>query len=223
MKKKGILICLLAVAMAFVFTACGGGGSNGGSSSDSNDSKPGSKTTRAFEGIDETHGIHMDVEMTVDKQKTEADIMSKGEKTYVKASSSGNEIIFIDDDKDYYILSPATKTAVQTDDDTTGLEDAVETFTEIPKMIKNAKFKEGTREIGGKTYDTETLKKDSDDSDESVVFCFDGNDLKYIIASEDGNTVQMKINTLDNKVKDSVFKVPEDYTVTVKNVDSDQD
>ena len=70
-------------------------------------------------------------------------------------------------------------------------------------------FQTGTREIDGKTYDTEELIVEG----ASAIYCFDGDDLAYIISSFEGQEAVMKIVEATDKVDDSLFVIPEDYTV----------
>ena len=70
-------------------------------------------------------------------------------------------------------------------------------------------FQTGTREIDGKTYDTEELIVEG----ASAIYCFDGDDLAYIISSFEGQEAVMKIVKTTDKVDDSLFEIPEDYTL----------
>ena len=70
-------------------------------------------------------------------------------------------------------------------------------------------LKTGTREIDGKTYDTEEWIVEGAAS----IFCFDGDDLAYMIGAFEGEEIVMKIVEATDKVDDSLFEIPEDYTM----------
>jgi len=70
-------------------------------------------------------------------------------------------------------------------------------------------FTTGTKEIDGKTYDTEELIVEG----ASAIYCFDGDDLVYIISSFEGQEAVMKIVEATDKVDDSLFEIPADYTM----------
>ena len=70
-------------------------------------------------------------------------------------------------------------------------------------------LKTGTREIDGKTYDTEEWIIDGAAS----IMCFDGDDLAYIISAFEGDEIVMKVVEVSDKVDDSLFEIPTDYTM----------
>ena len=67
----------------------------------------------------------------------------------------------------------------------------------------------GTREIDGKTYDTEEWIIEG----ASSIMCFDGDDLTYMIGAFEGEEMVMKIIEVSDKVDDSLFEIPDDYTL----------
>ena len=70
-------------------------------------------------------------------------------------------------------------------------------------------FKTGTREIDGKAYDTEEWIVEGAAS----IMCFDGDTLVYMIGAMEGMEVMMKIVEISDKVDESLFNIPADYTV----------
>ena len=70
-------------------------------------------------------------------------------------------------------------------------------------------YKTGTREVNGKTYDTEEWIIEG----ASSIMCFDGDDLVYMIGSFEGIEMIMKIIEVSDSVDDSLFEIPADYTV----------
>lgn len=73
--------------------------------------------------------------------------------------------------------------------------------------IDMSELKEGTREIDGKTYDTEEWIID----DVATTMCFDGGDLKYIITNPDGTEAFLEILSYSKDVDESLFEIPTDY------------
>ena len=70
-------------------------------------------------------------------------------------------------------------------------------------------LKTGTREIDGKTYDTEEWIVDGAAS----IMCFDGDDLAYMIGAFEGEEMVMKIVEATDKVDESLFEIPTDYAL----------
>ena len=66
-----------------------------------------------------------------------------------------------------------------------------------------------TREIDGKTYDTEEWIVEG----ASSIMCFDGDNLAYMIGAFEGEEVVMKIIEVSDDVDDSLFEIPDDYTL----------
>ena len=75
--------------------------------------------------------------------------------------------------------------------------------------VNPADVKAGSREIDGKTYDTEEWSIDGAKS----VLCFDGDTLAYMIGELEGEETVMKILKTDDKVDESLFEIPADYQV----------
>ncbi|MBQ2697971.1 MAG: hypothetical protein IJF59_04770 [Clostridia bacterium] len=70
-------------------------------------------------------------------------------------------------------------------------------------------FKTGSREVDGKTYDTEEWLMEG----ATAVYCFDGDDLVYMISALDGIESVMKIVEASDKVDSAKFTIPADYTL----------
>jgi len=68
-------------------------------------------------------------------------------------------------------------------------------------------MKTGTRTIDGKEYDTEEWIVE----DGTSIMCFDGDDLKYIVGTYDGEEIVMKVIEVSDDVDDSLFVIPDDY------------
>lgn len=224
-KKSWLCLCFIAV-IAMVFTACGGATQSGsgekkGTGRQQEQSRKMSRTEAAFDGLNEKNGIHMNVDLTVGKTAATLDISAKGEKLRVEGTYHDQKVVMIDDDKYCYVLIPATKTGSRSEDDTTGLEDAVDTFVDIPDLLKDAGYTTGTRTIRGTRYETEVYREKKDDDQEQVVFAFDGDSLKYIIAEEDQQSVVLKVNALNGTIKKNAFRVPSGYKVTTTQDDED--
>lgn len=227
MKQKKSWLCLCFAAIIVIgFTACGesnqkGSGESGKTNKRQEQHQTMSRTEAAFDGLNEKNGIHMNVDLTAEKTAATLDISAKGEKLRVEGTYHDQKVIMIDDDEFCYVLVPSTKTGTKSEDDTTGLEDAVDTFVDIPDLLKEASYTTGTRKIQGARYETEVYREKDEDDQEQVIFAFDGDTLKYIIAEEDQQSVVLKVNALNGEIKKNAFRIPSGYKITMTQHDED--
>ncbi|MBR6824502.1 MAG: hypothetical protein IKM70_05510 [Firmicutes bacterium] len=152
--------------------------------------------------------MYMEYKMTVEGMEMTVISATNGSKSYsetlIGGISSGASIIEGDV---MYTLMPEMKMVYKMGLGDTAANIAGEVIAE--EDVDMADLKTGTRTVNGKTYDTEEWVVDGAAS----IMCFDGNELKYIIGEAEGMEVVMEIVTATNKVDDSLFVIPADYTV----------
>jgi len=152
--------------------------------------------------------MYMEYKMTVEGMEMTVISATNGSKSYsetlIGGISSGASIIEGDV---MYTLMPEMKMVYKMGLGDTAANIAGEVIAE--EDVDMADLKTGTRTVDGKTYDTEEWVVDGAAS----IMCFDGNELKYIIGEAEGMEVVMEIVTATNKVDDSLFVIPADYTV----------
>jgi len=132
-----------------------------------------------------------------------------GNQMYSKTSMDGVESILILQEDAQYILDPASKIAIKM---SIGAENGglntKEMFAEEEENYEVA-LSTGDMDINGKTYFYEEFIVD----DYSVKYCFDGNDMKYILTEMDGTTYTMEIISMEKGADSDLFTIPADYQV----------
>ena len=153
--------------------------------------------------------MYMEYEMEVEGQKMNMISATNGTKTYSETKLNGvSSGVSIMENGVMYTIDHSSKMIIKM---TTNIPDTNTVATSIIEEsdVDMNNLKTGTREVEGKTYDTEEMVIE----DTSVVMCFDGNDLKYIISSFGGEDYVMKILEVSDKVDDKLFEIPSDYQV----------
>ncbi len=132
-----------------------------------------------------------------------------GNQMYSKTSMDGVESILILQEDAQYILDPASKIAIKM---SIGAENGglntKEMFAEEEENYEVA-LSTGDMDINGKTYFYEEFIVD----DYSVKYCFDGDDMKYILTEMDGTTYTMEIINMEKGADSDLFIIPADYQV----------
>jgi len=150
--------------------------------------------------------MYMKYEMEMEGQQITTVTATNGEKTYsenlIGGVSTGCSVI---DGTDMYTIDHASKMVIkmtlQTDTQTMAAALLEEEDVDMGDL------KTGTREIDGKTYDTEEWIIDGAAS----IMCFDGDDLAYIVGAMEGFEATMKVLEFSDKVDESLFVIPADY------------
>ena len=152
--------------------------------------------------------MYMEYEMEMEGQIISVISASDGDRTYSETKMGGASLgVNIMVGEDMYTIDHASKMVIKMSLQANAQTIAGAVLEESD--VDMGGFKIGTREIDGKTYDTEELIVDG----ASAIYCFDGDDLAYIISSFEGQEAVMKIVEATDKVDDSLFVIPEDYTV----------
>ena len=234
---KKILSILLILAMIFCFAACGGdepaaeGGQEGQQQEqqagdegqqqeepEQQEEQPPADIPEDLEGWLATKTgkfysqfadkMYMEYEMEMEGQVITMISATNGEKTYSETIMDGISAgVSIMEGETMYVIDHASKMvmkmALQADAQTIAGTVIEESDVDMGEL------KTGSREIDGKTYDTEEWSIEGAAS----IMCFDGDNLAYIIGAFDGEEVMMKIVEASDKVDDKLFEIPEDYQV----------
>lgn len=209
MKRLVLIMFMLVIAMTTVMfmTACGGdsetsGGDSGGAAVTDVAS---TKTMACFNEF--VSGGAYTMEMKAEYQGVTTTMTSavKDGMLYSKSEMDGMTSIMIMKDDVQYMLDPSTKTCLKM---SVLKENAVEMFAEEAANYETA-VNTGTEEIDGKTYDYEEF----DVEGTSVKYCFDGNDLKYILTSMEGEEYIVEVLSMKSGADKALFEVPDDYNV----------
>ena len=152
--------------------------------------------------------MYMEYEMEMEGQVMSMISATNGDKTYSETKMDGASMgVSIMDGEDMYTIDHASKMVIKMSLGANAQTIAGAVLEESD--VDMGDFKTGTREIDGKTYDTEEWIVDGAAS----IFCFDGDDLAYMIGVFEGEEMVMKIVEASEKVDDSLFEIPEDYTM----------
>lgn len=152
--------------------------------------------------------MYMEYETEMEGQVISVISASNGDRTYSETKMGGASLgVNIMVGEDMYTIDHASKMVIKMSLQANAQTIAGAVLEESD--VDMGTFTTGTKEIDGKIYDTEELTVEG----ATVIYCFDGDDLVYIISSFEGQEAVMKIVEATDKVDDSLFVIPEDYTV----------
>lgn len=201
---KRVFAVVLVIIMALALGSCG---------------KKESKTVGVFKDINTSTGYHMDLEMDLDGETIRMNMQSKDDLFYAEATISGEKILMIRNAEGFYMLLPSMNMGLKLID-TSEMDSAIKdigSFMVIGENAKKEKFKSGDMEMDGTKYYFEEFSGGKNNP--NARFLFEKDELRYI-AMMDGETVKdkIKIYTMDTKIDENLFKVPEGYTITDGNL-----
>ncbi|MGI6257999.1 MAG: hypothetical protein ACOYJU_08020 [Anaerovoracaceae bacterium] len=199
---KRAFVVVLAIVMVLALGSCG---------------KKESRTVAAFKDINESTGYHMDLEMKMEGEPIRMDMQAKGDLFYAEATVSGEQVLMIRNAEGFYVLLPSMKMGMKLID-SAEMDQAIKqigSFMVIGEQAKSEKFKAGDMEVDGSKYYFEEFSS----STEKARFLFEKDELKYIlIMDEEDVRDTIKIYAMDAKIDESLFKIPEGYTITDGNL-----
>ena len=223
---KKILSILLMMAMIFCFAACGGDEpaeedgqqADGQQQEQQAEEQPPADIPEELEGWLATKTgkfysqfadkMYMKYEMEMEGVVMIMISAASGGRTYSETIMDGISTgVSIMDGETMYVIDHASKMVMKM-----GLQADAQTIagTIIEESdVDMGELKTGTRNIDGKTYDTEEWIIEGAAS----IMCFDGDNLAYIIGAFDGEEIMMKIVEASDKADDKLFEIPEDYQV----------
>ena len=167
----------------------------------------GTKTGKFYSQFADSR-MYMEYEMEMEGQTMTIISATDGDRTYSETKMGGTSMgVSIMIGEDMYTIDHAGKMVIKMSlgTDTQTIAGAVLEESDVDM----GDYKTGTREIDGKTYDTEEWIVEG----ASSIMCFDGDDLAYMIGAFEGEEVVMKIIEVSHDVDDSLFEIPDDYTV----------
>ncbi len=203
MKKSFIIILTLLLMMAM--TACGGGSETASEGGGDTEKTAATKTLEFFNEYVGDGDYTMEMEMEVEGMATTTVSAVKGDMVYTKSVAGGMENIMIMKDDKQYMLDPASKTCIVMSMD---IAETSEMFAEEAANYEVA-AETGSIEIDGTAYEYEAF----DVEGITAKYCFNGDELKYIITSMEGEEYTIKIVSMEKSADAHLFEVPEDYTM----------
>ena len=167
----------------------------------------GTKTGRFYSQFADGR-MYMEYEMEMEGQTMTMISATNGEKNYSETRMGGAAVsASVMDGETMYVIDHASKMVIKMSLGANAQTIAGAVLEESD--VDMGGFQTGTREIDGKIYDTEELIVEG----ASAIYCFAGDDLVYIISSFEGQEAVMKIVEATDKVDDSLFEIPADYTM----------
>jgi len=131
---------------------------------------------------------------------------TNGDKTYSESKVDGQSMgASIIDGEYMYTIDHASKMIIKMSLQASGQE-MMDTMLE-ESDVNPADLVTGTREIDGKTYDTEEWAMDEGKS----ILCFDGDTLAYMIGEYGEIEMLIKVLKVSGEVDESLFELPEGY------------
>ena len=127
-----------------------------------------------------------------------------GDMMYSESDMDGMKSVMVMKDGYQYIIDEASKTVMKTQiTDNAALTDM---FAEEAASYETA-VATGTTEYNGKSYDYEEFTVEG----ETVQYLFDGDELKFIKATVEGEEGVVEILSLEKGADAKLFEIPEDY------------
>lgn len=220
---KKLLALLLALMMVLSLAACGGGdddktpaGNNPQSSQqntaisdDAAGALAGTKTMAWFMEYAAGGSYTMESQVEFDGTTTASLNVYDGDRIYTETEAGGITSISIIMDGAMYVLDSASKTCMKM-----GLEMASmqEMIADEASAYETA-VTTGETDVKGGTYFYEEFSVEG----ESVKYCFDGDELKFMVMEMDGSSYIMEILRMEKGADASLFEIPSDYTVMDMN------
>lgn len=207
MKKAiGILLAVLLILnLSILLTACGGSGGNA-EGGDTGGADAANKTMAYFNEYVSGGAYTMEMKTNYDGTETTMYAAYDNGNMYSESEMDGTKSIMIIKDEYQYILDPNTKTCMKMS--VTSSEQVAEMFSEEAAQYE-VTADTGTMDIDGKSYDYEAFEVEG----ETVKYCFDGDDLKYIVMNMEGSEYIAEIISMEKGADASLFEVPDGYTV----------
>ena len=167
----------------------------------------GTKTGRFYSRFADGR-MYMEYEMEMEGQVMSMISATNGDKTYSETKMDGATVsASVMDGETMYVIDHTGKMVIKM-----GLQADAQTIAGAvleESDVDMGTFTTGTKEIDGKTYDTEELIVEGG----AAIYCFDGDDLAYIISAFEGEEMVMKVVEVSDKVDESLFEIPTDYAL----------
>lgn len=169
------------------------------------DALMGTKTLAYFQKYASGGAYTTEMKMEMDGMTSVTLSAYDGESVYTESEVDGMKSITIMKDDFMYVLDPASKTCMKMSAQTGEMQ---ELFADEAENYEIA-VTTGDIEVNGKScfYEEFTVEGSS------VKYCFDGDDLKYMLMGTEGQEVVIEILRMEAGVAKSLFEIPDDYTM----------
>ena len=213
--SAGLTAFVLSFVMAFSLAACGGGSEPAPSGGEQQAAEDVVENVFATKTMAYFHEYMLDGAYTMESKyemegmTVESFAAVDGNLMYSKTNMDGMESILLLLEDSQYILDPASKIAIKMSlgADGGGL-DMQAMFAEEEENYEAA-VSTGDMDVDGKTYFYEEFTVE----DSSVKYCFDGDDMKYILTEMEGTTYTMEIVSMEKGADADLFVLPDGYEV----------
>lgn len=198
LKRIGKL--LLATVMVLALCSCG---------------KVESKALESFKDVGRDAGYRVDMEMMQLGEIGRIKAQGKGELFFAETTLDDEKVLLIRNQDGFFVLKPNLKTGLKLihPEEMNYLADEIGSLMSLDEMLKGKSFTKGKMEVDGKEYNYEEFPQEG--SEQRGRFLFEKEELRYLISMNGEQMgMQIKIFSLDNKVDESLFQVPEGYTIT---------
>lgn len=208
---KKLLAVLLAVLIVFSMAACGGGGSESSGGQGGGEEKDlgkvyATKTLAYFDQYVVEGAYTSEMKTEYDGMVTTSLTAVDGDNMYVESEVDGMKSVMIIKPDGQYILDAATKTGFKMElvNDLTSQK----LFEEEAANYETA-VSTGDIEIAEKTY----IYEEFDIEGSLVKYCFDGDEMKYMIMDESGSQMTVEIIRMEKGADAALFEIPSDYQI----------
>lgn len=176
--------------------------------------KADSRTHAAMSFVENSDGIHLNVETKIGEEDVDMDIQIVDNNMVVNAILDGEKRTIIQNEEFTYVLSDDIKFGYKinnvNDDELIQTLNNFKNFTNISSSMVGS----GTIEIEDSSYNYEMFSITTL-ANTSIKYCYsDKDDLNYIIFSGENDDKVIQINKIDTKINAKSFEIPKDYNIS---------
>ena len=215
---KKLLAILLSLIMVFSLAACGGGGEEPAGGEEVNNQvenqeeqqqeeklpEASTKTLAYFQKVLSGGEYTMEMKTTAEGMEMTMKSAYKGDMIYSESEYAGQKSIMVMKDGYQYIIDHSSKTVMkmQVVDNSAVMDMFADEAANYETAVAS-----GETEYNGKSYDYEEFTVEG----ETVQYLFDGDELKFIKATVEGEEGVVEILSLEKGADAKLFEIPEDY------------
>ena len=215
---KKLIAILLSLIMVFSLVACGGGGEEPAGGEEVNNQvenqeeqqqeeklpEASTKTLAYFQKFLSGGEYTMEMKTTAEGMEMTMKSAYKGDMIYSESEYAGQKSIMVMKDGYQYIIDHSSKTVMkmQVVDNSAVMDMFADEAANYETAVAS-----GETEYNGKTYDYEEFTVEG----ETVQYLFDGDELKFIKATVEGEEGVVEILSLEKGADAKLFEIPEDY------------
>ena len=215
---KKLIAILLGVIMVFSLAACGGNTENTTGGEEVNNQvenqeeqqqeeklpEASTKTLAYFQKFLSGGEYTMEMKTTAEGMEMTMKSAYKGDMIYSESEYAGQKSIMVMKDGYQYIIDHSSKTVMKMQVVDNGA--VMDMFADEAANYETAAAS-GETEYNGKSYDYEEFTVEG----ETVQYLFDGDELKFIKATVEGEEGVVEIISLEKGADAKLFEIPEDY------------